>query len=699
MKNRRFLAALLSVCMLLILLPTGAFAADGDVAKVGDKTYSTLAQAVEEIQDGQVLELLDSVELDKALTIDKSITIQGGGNTITATDPNSTGLTFTGANMEVKDLNIVATVGNTSAVKIQGPEGQKVTFTSCTIENQQNGNGIWSNVKNGVITLDHSTVRTDANKAWGQAITLHPNAEGITVNVINDSLVSSKYYYGIISFAPNGHIYVEDSTVSAWGALYLKKDFGTGKTAGGTTIDLVNAQILGECPHGYGSTNSFAAVVLENVDDVTINQDKDSVIAFKGNENYMAALSVSGTGHVANLNGTVRNEDPAISPDFFSFDPDSEIAINADNATFQADQATAPLFVETKPDGTVANVANDASALQWVGDGNTVTFYSDATQSMTIAANNVTVNGNGFSIKAPGAETALTLSGNNITLNQVNAQSEQGIALIVKDGATGTVINGGTFATYTAQDDSDHGRQGEGAMRFEGNNGDITVTGATLRGGLHVLNYTSGKLNLTGNTIGFDYTGDVALVGILVHMSNGDVQLETSAAGLIANNNISVPNANSLYAQVAYSNDQGAWITQEEVVAKTNGAAIGDTYYGDLRTALAAAKDGDTIRLLADNQEKILLDRELTFTLDLNGFAFTGSITGAEGWTVSSQEGADGTITYTVTKATPTDPEEKPEENPEENPGTGDAAGLSLFAALAVLSAAAVVLMSRKRAE
>ena len=57
MKTRLF-SGLIALCMLLTFLPTTAFAADGDVAQVGDKTYATLDQAVEEAPEGSTITLL-----------------------------------------------------------------------------------------------------------------------------------------------------------------------------------------------------------------------------------------------------------------------------------------------------------------------------------------------------------------------------------------------------------------------------------------------------------------------------------------------------------------------------------------------------------------------------------------------------------------------------------------------------------------
>lgn len=46
--KRRLLSAFLVVCMMLTMIPSVAFAADGNVAKIGETEYATLDEAVEE---------------------------------------------------------------------------------------------------------------------------------------------------------------------------------------------------------------------------------------------------------------------------------------------------------------------------------------------------------------------------------------------------------------------------------------------------------------------------------------------------------------------------------------------------------------------------------------------------------------------------------------------------------------------------
>ena len=89
MKTRLF-SGLIALCMLLTFLPTTAFAADGDVAQVGDKTYATLDEAVAAAGDGSTIELLADA-MTAGMNLSKNLTIKGADGlaekpTITFTD-------------------------------------------------------------------------------------------------------------------------------------------------------------------------------------------------------------------------------------------------------------------------------------------------------------------------------------------------------------------------------------------------------------------------------------------------------------------------------------------------------------------------------------------------------------------------------------------------------------------------------------
>lgn len=112
--KKRMLSLIVTVAMVLGLAVTMAFAQDGTqtdtVATVGDQGYATLAEAVGAATGETPVVLTQDVTLTEKLTINKNVTIQGGGNTIFG-QPNDKGVyievasgTFTLSDVTLKDF-------------------------------------------------------------------------------------------------------------------------------------------------------------------------------------------------------------------------------------------------------------------------------------------------------------------------------------------------------------------------------------------------------------------------------------------------------------------------------------------------------------------------------------------------------------------------------------------------------------------
>lgn len=86
------------------------------------------------------------------------------------------------------------------------------------------------------------------------------------------------------------------------------------------------------------------------------------------------------------------------------------------------------------------------------------------------------------------------------------------------------------------------------------------------------------------------------------------------------------------------TDSNGNWVvaplTEENAVA-----SVGGKYYNSLFAAIAAAKDGDTVTLLKDTKEDIVIPKDAELTLDLND----RTLTNASGHTITN----NGTLTIT----------------------------------------------------
>ncbi len=112
---------------------------------------------------------------------------------------------------------------------------------------------------------------------------------------------------------------------------------------------------------------------------------------------------------------------------------------------------------------------------------------------------------------------SLNLTGSNITLKDVNIENDN-TTINISDNAENIVIDGGA---YTTNKTTSSNPQGQGTIRVGNVNGEaytspITIKNATLKGGIHLLNYNASVENITGNNITVENDATPKLIGILV---------------------------------------------------------------------------------------------------------------------------------------------------------------------------------------
>ena len=100
--------------------------------------------------------------------------------------------------------------------------------------------------------------------------------------------------------------------------------------------------------------------------------------------------------------------------------------------------------------------------------------------------------------------------------------------------------------------------------------------------------------------------------------------------------------------QTADTNKNTTITVADEVVYAPYVAAIGEVKYFSLTAAIAAAKAGDTVTLLADATEDVVVDKNIT--LDLGGMTLTGTNTGNATLTIA--KGATATVKNGSVKGT-----------------------------------------------
>ena len=213
---KRVLSVVLSLSMALCLIPSTVFAAEGDVAKIGDTTYATLDEAVAAAADGATIELLGDATTS-GLNLHKDITIQAAAEltskpTITFTkygiamgygdEENGPELTFKNLNVIMTGIGMTPATGEWNWQTICATPGSILNLDNVNMtmdgENAQGANDSDGNPKavyamyftgNNKLNLTNGTVLTIKNYEMN-ALTWDGGDGGYNVNITNSTYIS-----------------------------------------------------------------------------------------------------------------------------------------------------------------------------------------------------------------------------------------------------------------------------------------------------------------------------------------------------------------------------------------------------------------------------------------------------------------------------------------------------------------------------
>ena len=248
------------------------------VAKIGSTEYATLQAAVDAAESGATITLLKDFTLTTktsdvhSVVINKSLTIDGGGYTITSpTDRRPLAVSGKGNDITIKNLTVV-NMYQTACLNF-------LDELTCTLDN---------------VTLDNSS----AGGSYNQPITINSTIVGtgkVTLNITNGSVVKTnddgKAHYAIIVWHP-ADITITNSTIKGWAAVYVKpQGAGTSTTISNSTLE----------SHGYsGYSNAFGMFVTEsgnnsftltdNTYKITAEDNYDVLFMLNGNTNNVIQL-------------------------------------------------------------------------------------------------------------------------------------------------------------------------------------------------------------------------------------------------------------------------------------------------------------------------------------------------------------------------------------------------------------------------
>ena len=230
---KRLLALLLSAIMVFGMMPTMAFAAEdenagidtvatGNVAKVGNTEYATIAAAIAAATAGDTVTVIENIS-DEAVTVDKNLTITGtatlnnvsinadGADELTVSGLTFTGnswinsgtaekLTVSGVTANVAPVNISYTNSRSGFISLGRSEQQtlELTVENCSIVTSgDKTNPIigWAQITKATIT-GNTFGATDAYQTDSDSIKFMSIADGASFTITGNKVYSN--YNGIV---------------------------------------------------------------------------------------------------------------------------------------------------------------------------------------------------------------------------------------------------------------------------------------------------------------------------------------------------------------------------------------------------------------------------------------------------------------------------------------------------------------------
>lgn len=609
------------------------------VAKIGTTGYATLEAAVEAATDGQTITMLTDVELDEAVDINKSITLDLDGKTIS----------ISAANQEGYAISV-----SSGTVTITG-DG--------TIDA---GNEIALLVSDGAVTIDNGTfgvVGVDGGSleitdgTFGALMTT-----GGTTTVNGGEFSETVQGYGGSLTINGGTFTAEDNVLQAMD--------GTITVTGGSF----------EVTQSTPDKNPIVAVA-----------DQDGLIQISGGTFTGGPLGVTD-----NTNGKFEVSGGQFSDavlEEFCADGFIPCTLNTSPVTYSVKTGSYVAKIDDTKYETLEEAIEAATA------GQTITLLADIDATAQIVVDKqVALDLNGKTIEYKGTSTLKSgvigvKRGGDLTINDSSDPSTGAIksgnkayaaVAVTIPGETGTgdaaklTVNGGTLEGYyygITGNGSRHGTEitindgvikgtctGDNLGIYHPQDGTLTITGGTIEGYSSAIEVRSGTLNVTGGTFtatcptyscnpnGSGTTTTGAAIAIAQHTTNKAIDANISGGTFVVygngvklsvanpqNNtfaNVTVTGLNELIGESVEVPDGYAWKDNGDGTSSLAPAVakIGDKGYASLKDAInAIAADGmpRTIQLVADiaDQEALeIAESNKSITIDMNGHNITSNV-------------------------------------------------------------------------
>ena len=199
------------------------------VAAIGDKQYYTLAEAVTEAKDGDTITMVNDAQLSSVITIDKAVTLDLNGKTITAADSVNPVQVLKQGELTIKDSAGQGAIEAKNPLSVE--RGSLILENGkISVKNTTNGYGIYVS-KNGSVTVNGGEISSTYAPLSGN------NTTGDMNFTVNGGTLTAEY--GPAIYMPGQvNLTITDGTLNGGISLRMGQVNISGGTINATTNDI-----------------------------------------------------------------------------------------------------------------------------------------------------------------------------------------------------------------------------------------------------------------------------------------------------------------------------------------------------------------------------------------------------------------------------------------------------------------------------
>ena len=638
-------------------------------ASIGEQKYTTLAEAVEKAEADQTVTLLKDAALTEKLTINKNVTIDGAGFTITGQNASAdVYFEIKDCHFSISDATLTDFGGNTPRVtgagvfKVQPEADAEKTSVTATDLKIKNFNCAAFDIRQGKFTITNCEI--DCNNVY------EPK-EGETNTKLTKGIVAGyNTASDVEGTVTGGSILGANSNFDSWTSNGVEVSYGADVTLDGTTIDSVRGGV--SLARNYGPKDKTGSVTLKNCTISTQQPEEDyAVRIFQSNNNATlnepvseqdATLKIESGNYKGDIRVSIREDDQVdkasnivITGGYFTNDPTEFLATG--KAAVTSDKDGYNYMVDEAGDNPAEVVVADPEVAQVPAD------IIGKDKELAEAVHNALSTG-APSVKGDGLTAAAkTVANKNTVTAEDGEDALKDAGVQVEENAKVTIVVQPYMAMKITAANAE-------ASTFTLDITPMYRTIATTNVDNIVLPATDGTTanaveigNAQPLTVNKAVTVTIPVPDTIAEAAQNKTLYVTHKSYVYEGKVQSSTSEEVTSYTLTFENPHGF---SEFTVSATNGAVakIDDVSYTTLQAAVDEVAKGQTITLvgkLTAEQMTATVNEPKTFTIALNGNdADLLDIKAGSGYEVTSKPNEAGTmITYTVTGDGPLPPTEE----------------------------------------